>query len=189
MGAPMRMSSDHARSRALIPGAVTAARLLVAPWLYLLIARNEPMILIIGVILFAAATDALDGQAARTLGVASTVGAYADAFADYCLVLAAFVAFVRDGTYPVWSALLITAMFVQFLLSSGWTQPRYDPIGKSYGSLLVGMIGITVAFPDFAVIETLLLALVGMTTVSPVCRYQAPLRAIWHGFATQRRAP
>jgi len=185
----VHLRGDHTRGRALIPGAITAARLLTAPWLSMLIARHEPVIQIIGLILFAAVTDALDGHAARTLGVTSTLGAYADACADYCLILAAFAAFIRADVYPAWTAMLITAMFVQFLLISGWTQLRYDPIGKSYGALLFGMIGITVALPDFAVIETLLLALVGMTAVSLACRYQAALRAIWHGFATQRRAP
>jgi len=48
------------------------------------------------------------------------------------------------------------------------------------------MAGITVTFPDSAVIATLLLALVGATAISLACRYRAILRAIWHGFAIPR---
>ena len=179
-------AGDCPRGCALIPGIATVARLLIAPWLYGAIVRHAPVVQIIGLILLAAMTDALDGHLARALSVTSPLGSYMDACADYGVIIAAFAAFIRGGVYPAWVVALITAMFLQFLLSSGRTGLRYDPIGKSYGALLLGMVGITVTFPDSAVIATLLLTLVGVTAISLACRHRAALCALWHGFATPR---
>jgi len=50
---------------------------------------------------------------------------------DVPMVLAAFSAFVIKGVYPFWTLLLIGAMFLQFILTSGLRRPVYDPVGKA----------------------------------------------------------
>jgi CDP-diacylglycerol--glycerol-3-phosphate 3-phosphatidyltransferase/cardiolipin synthase len=124
----------------------------------------------LGIFLFACLTDALDGHLARRLGASQYLGPYFDATADFLLALAAFSAFVIKGVYPFWTLLLIGAMFLQFILTSGVRRPIYDPVGKYYGVFLFAAIGVTLALPDFAVCYTLLVSILGLTVASVASR-------------------
>ena len=115
-------------------------------------------------------TDALDGHLARRLDVPPSLGAYADAVADFLLVLAALSAFVVEGVYPFWILSLIGAMFLQFVLTSGFTRPLYDPMGKYYGVFLFAAIGLTLVFPRPAVYDGVLVGILGFTLASIVSR-------------------
>jgi phosphatidylglycerophosphate synthase len=125
----------------------------------------------LGIFVFACLTDALDGYLAKRLGASQFLGPYFDATADFLLSLAAFSAFVMKGVYPFWTLLLIGAMFLQFILTSGRERPVYDPVGKYYGVFLFAAIGVTLLWPDFAVCYTVLTSIVGLTVASVASRF------------------
>jgi len=61
----------------------------------------------LGLFLFAAATDWLDGELARRWGQTSPLGALLDPIADKVLVLGLFLAFVQLRLLPAWMVLVI----------------------------------------------------------------------------------
>ena len=61
----------------------------------------------LGLFLFAAATDWLDGELARRWGQISPLGALLDPIADKMLVLGLFLAFVQLRLLPAWMVLVI----------------------------------------------------------------------------------
>lgn len=124
----------------------------------------------IAIFLFACLTDALDGRLTRRMGAASCFGAYADATADFLLVLAAFSAFVIKRMLPPWTLLLICAMFTQFVVTSGLKRPLYDSIGKYYGVFLFVAIGVTLVLPNPDVHTAMLVGVVGFTMSSLASR-------------------
>jgi len=159
----------NSRRWAFIVSGVMAIRVAAAP-LFLYTFLNGLTTWTLGIFLFACLTDALDGYLARRLGVSQFLGPYFDATADFLLVLAAFSAFVIKGVYPFWTLLLISLMFLQFILTSGLRRPVYDPVGKYYGVFLFAAIGVTLALPDFAVCYTLLISILGLTVASVASR-------------------
>jgi phosphatidylglycerophosphate synthase len=96
---------------------------------------------------FSAATDFFDGYSARKLKSTSRFGAYYDATTDFTLVIGTFAFFATKGFYPIWLLLLISASFVQFLLTSHYAKKIYDPVGKYIGSALYIGIVLTLVFP------------------------------------------
>jgi CDP-diacylglycerol--glycerol-3-phosphate 3-phosphatidyltransferase len=157
------------RRWALILSAVIAARVACAA-LFFYAFMNEQRAWAIGVFLLACFTDALDGYLARRLSVVPSLGSYLDVTADFVLVLAAFSAFVVKDIYPWWTLLLTVGMFVQFVWTSGFEQPLYDPLGKYYGVFLFAAIGVTLAFPRPAVRHVILAGILGFTALSLVSR-------------------
>jgi len=121
-------------------------------------------------LLFACVTDALDGHLARRLGASSSFGAFFDVSADFLLALTAFSAFVARGIYPLWTPLLIASMFLQFILTSRFGWPLYDPVGKYYGAFLFASVGATLVLPDFAVCHALLIGIVTLALASVTTR-------------------
>lgn len=115
--------------------------------------------------LFLLFTDFLDGYLARKLGVSSKFGTYFDVTADFTLVFALLVAFGSEGFYADWVLILVAAVFVGFVLTGRSSSHVYDPVGKYYGSLLYGAIGLRFIFsgPLFYSVVT-----VGVVTFSAV---------------------
>jgi CDP-diacylglycerol--glycerol-3-phosphate 3-phosphatidyltransferase len=111
----------------------------------------------------ACVTDLLDGQIAKRTGISPSLGAYADPTADFLLTLGAFSAFVIKGVYPVWTVIAIVLMYLQFVLTSGRRGPLYDPIGKYYGALLFGAVGVTL-LSDNPAVRNIVLAGVALYT-------------------------
>lgn len=128
-----------------VPSAVTLARVVLVPFFLYTIVREmrEASLLIF---LFLCLTDLLDGFLARRLNASSIAGAYFDAFADFLVVAAALVVFTVNGTYPFWTVPIVTAMFVQFLVTSRTGRLVYDPVGKYYGGALFAMVLLTLLF-------------------------------------------
>ena len=116
-------------------------------------------------------TDTLDGHLARRLGVGPSLGPYLDAAADFVFVLAAFSAFVYRGLYPRWTLLLLVAMFLQFVFTSGRERPVYDPVGKYYGVFLFASIALTLAFPRPEAYRLVLIGMLVFTAGSLASRY------------------
>jgi phosphatidylglycerophosphate synthase len=125
----------------LVPSAVTALRLGLIPLLVFLVA-NEMMIYGAALFLCLLFTDFLDGYLARKLGAASKFGTYFDVTADFVLVFSLLLVFGSDGFYASWILILVAAVFAGFVLTGRSSSKVYDPVGKYYGSMLFGVIGL-----------------------------------------------
>lgn len=167
----MNETTSPKRPGTIIVSFIIAVRFIAAPLiLYLLV--NDQTVWALSIFLVAVFTDALDGHVARMLGSASPLflGPYSDAVADFFLVLAAFSAFVIKGLYPFWILLIIIAMFAQFILTSRFAQPIYDPVGKYYGVLLFCAVGVTLVLPYTPVRQSMLAIILGFTIASLISR-------------------
>jgi phosphatidylglycerophosphate synthase len=119
--------------------------------------------------LFAILTDFLDDYYAKKFHVASKLGAYFDATADFLFVSAMLSIFVFEGCYPLWLLLLVIVVFVQFILTNIVSrQAVYDPVGKYYGSLMYGAIGLTLLFQEQLLYSIIF---VGIVSFSVACLF------------------
>ena len=139
-----------------IVSGITAFRVLLAA-LFLYLFVNDLQIWAIGFLIFACFTDGLDGRLARRFGVSTSFGAYFDVTADFLLVLLVFSAFVLKEIYPFWTLLIISFVFLQFILTAMLCKQLYDPVGGFYGGFLLLAIGFTLIFPSTAVYNIILI--------------------------------
>ena len=138
-----------------LPTAVTLLRLASLPSLISLISLGE-VFFADAVFILAIGSDLADGYLARKMGLSSRFGANFDATVDFVFIGGTFLYFVLSGTYPFWVMFLISTMFLQYLVTSKLLKVTFDPIGKYYGSLLYGAIGLTLLFKSQAA-ETIIL--------------------------------
>ena len=120
--------------------------------------------------LFLLFTDFLDGYLARKLGASSKFGTYFDVTADFILVFSLFLAFGSKGFYADWVLILVAAVFAVFFLtglSSSWV---YDPVGKYYGSLLYGAIGLRFIFSGQLFYNVVTIGVVAFSAASILSR-------------------
>ncbi len=98
----------------------------------------------IGAVLFLSllCTDWLDGYLARRFGLSTKFGIYFDVTTDFIFVFCMFLTFNLKGFVPEWVLVLIIFVFAQFVITSIYSDKIYDPVGKYYGSLLYGAIGL-----------------------------------------------
>ncbi len=101
-----------------IPNAITALRLVLAPvflWLYATgdVRRALPVFAV------AAASDLVDGLAARVLGQHSRLGEILDPIADKLLAFCALVALVWAGRVPLWLPAVVVGRDV-VLVAGAW---------------------------------------------------------------------
>jgi CDP-diacylglycerol---glycerol-3-phosphate 3-phosphatidyltransferase len=87
--------------------AVTIARLLLAPFLWLLIVAGGASYVTLGLWIVLASTDGLDGWIARRMGTTRS-GAFLDPLADKALVLGAMWALAAEGGFWAVPVALIT---------------------------------------------------------------------------------
>jgi cardiolipin synthase len=137
-----------------VPNVLTAARLALAPtflWLYL--KGNEDGALIAFAV--AAATDALDGLAARMLRQQTVLGAYLDAAADKLLLGCALIALAVKGQVPWWLAGVVVGRDALLAAGSVFLAAHHAPvpvrptrIGK-YATALVFFIVVVVLAADY----------------------------------------
>jgi cardiolipin synthase len=90
----------------LLPNALSAARLALAPWLFYLLWHRQYGLALI-VIFIAGVTDGFDGLIARRFGAASRLGAYLDPIADKVLLSGAFLTLAIDGAIAKWLAVIV----------------------------------------------------------------------------------
>jgi phosphatidylglycerophosphate synthase len=148
---------------------ITALRLAILPFLvYAFSIENTAATYILFV--FAISTDLVDGYVARRLDVQSTYGVYFDAIVDYIFISGMFLVFVNHGFYPAWILVLIGFVFLQFLLTSLFLKQFSDPIGKYYGSLLFGAVGLTLLFSGSHFHDLITLCIVFVTAISLISR-------------------
>ena len=163
-----------------IPWAITSLRLVALPFL-LYSFSQEIRVVAYALFLFAVCTDFLDGYFAKKLEVTSRLGSYFDVTVDFLFVSGMFLAFILEGFYQLWILFLVVFVFVQFMLTSFYSKRTvYDPVGKYYGSLMYGGIGLTLLFPEQLVYSTVTIGIVVSTIASLFSRLAYFLRAQNH---------
>jgi len=153
-----------------IPNILTSVRFVAAP-LFFYTFLNDLFLISVSILVLALITDVLDGYIARKLDVTSDMGAYLDVTSDFVLIVACFLAYVIKGWYDPLILLLIIAMFLLFVATSGLKKPVYDPLGKYLGGYLMLMILISILFPEFVVRQILFIVLILICLTSVLTRF------------------
>ena len=159
-----------------ISNAITSLRLVTLP--HLVYSYNHQIsIMVYALFLCSIGTDLVDGYVARKLGSTSKFGAYLDVTVDFLFISGMYLAFIIKGIYSPWILLIIVFVFIQFILSNVYLkQTIYDPIGKYYGSLLMGGIGLTLVFSDQLVYNIVTFGIFISTLTSLISRLKYFLR-------------
>ena len=162
-----RLEETYSLQTDKVPLIITALRVVSLPFLvYFFI--QEIKILSYAVFVFAVCTDFLDGYTAKKLGATSQFGSYFDVTADFILVIGMFVTFFTAEIYSVWVIVLIASVFLQFIVSNIYSkQTIYDPIGKYYGSLMFGAVGLTLLFTE-EIAYSIVTAGIAVTSVASI---------------------
>lgn len=100
-----------------LPNGFTALRLALVPFVVEAILHGRHF-LALALFAVAAATDLLDGAAARRFGVATQVGAVLDPIADKCLLSGVFLALAAAGSAPWWLVAVIFGRDLYILLGA-----------------------------------------------------------------------
>ena len=153
----------------LIPTSISSLRIAALPIFFYLFNKGN-IIACLALLAFCATTDYFDGYLARKLRATSRLGAYYDAATDFILIAGIFTIFILKGYYPIWLQLLITAAFIQFLITSYYTKKLYDPVGKYLGSALYVGIALTLLFPSQATFSFVQFAFVAFLLISIASR-------------------
>lgn len=157
------------KTATLIPSVISSIRIAALPlFLYFFVSANT--IACLALMTFCAATDFLDGYAARRLNVTTRFGAYFDATTDFILMFGVYTVFAYSGNYPFWLLLLIAASFAQFLATSRIAKRIYDPVGRYVGSALYIGIALTLLSPIEPVLLFVQYAFAGFFAVSLISR-------------------
>ena len=101
-----------------IPNLLTASRLVLAPYVFFLMARHEYGTLIPWFIVIAI-TDSVDGYLARRWGASSRAGAYLDPIADKVLLSGSFLVLALTGGIDWWIAAVVLGRDALILLGAG----------------------------------------------------------------------
>jgi cardiolipin synthase len=101
-----------------VPNLVTAARLALAPYLFLLMFQHRyrtiiPLFIIIGI------TDVVDGFLARRFHASSRLGAYLDPIADKVLLSGTFLVLALTGAIEWWLAAVVLGRDLLILAAAG----------------------------------------------------------------------
>ena len=148
-----------------LPSLVSMLRLVILPF-FIYSFLSGLTLLGYSLFLFAVISDFADGYFAKKLQVTSRFGAYYDATVDAVFIITMFGVFFVSGFYPYWVLLLILFMYAQFAITSFSLEVIYDPVGKYYGSLLYGAIGLTLLFSGQAFYNFVTLTLVAVSAAS-----------------------
>ena len=131
-----------------IPNTITILRLIALP--HLVYSFNHLTIFVtFSIFLASIVTDVIDGYVARKLRATSKLGVYLDVVVDFLFITGMYLSFSFNGIYSPWLLLIIVFVFTQFIVSNIILQQTiYDPIGKYFGSILFGGIGVTILISD-----------------------------------------
>jgi phosphatidylglycerophosphate synthase len=143
-----RLEETYSLHKDRVPWAITVLRVVALP-LLIYSFNQEIKAATYALFLFAISTDFLDGYLAKKLETASIRGSYFDVTADFLFVSGLFLVFVFEGFYSPWILFLVVFVFMQFMLTSIYSKRTiYDPVGKYFGSLMYGGVGLTLLFPE-----------------------------------------
>jgi cardiolipin synthase len=137
-------ASDRSSAIWTVPNLLSFLRIALIPVFVALIVDEDTTLA--GILLFAAvaATDWVDGFAARRLGQVSDLGKVLDPTADRLAIAAGLIALAVRGAFPWWAALLILVRDVVVLTVGAlvllWRRVRIEvrPLGKvaTFGLML-----------------------------------------------------
>lgn len=141
-------SSAKLRIKQNIPNTITLLRLIAIP--HLIYSFNYlSMFVTFSIFLAAIISDLVDGYVARKICSTSKFGAYLDVIVDFIFITGMYFFFSFKGIYSTWLLLVIVFVFAQFIISNILLkQTIYDPIGKYFGSILFGGIGVTILISE-----------------------------------------
>ena len=160
----MRLRWRHA-----VPFAITCTRILLVPALILLyLADHQGTVLVLYIVILL--TDVLDGWLARRLNAVTRLGAMFYVGADILVVLAVLATLAIQGTVPAWVPLGPVLVAWLFLCTSARGKPRYDPIGKYYGTALFLLIGTLLWQPTEALTSASTVAIAVLSLLALVNR-------------------
>jgi len=136
------MNFDENNKKLNIVSIIVILRLILSPIFFYLIIYDYtiPAILILLIVIF---TDYLDGFLVKKLNLKPIFSFYLDPVSDFIFIFLSFSAFIIKGIYPVIVLFVLIFMFIQFVFTSGFENPVYDPVGKYYGIFIFFVIGIT----------------------------------------------
>jgi cardiolipin synthase len=100
-----------------LPNALTASRFVLAP-IFLVLYASGDTVRALAAFAAAAATDVLDGLAARVLDQHSRLGEFLDPIADKFLAACALFALAARGRLPLWLPLVVVSRDVAQLLGA-----------------------------------------------------------------------
>jgi len=100
-----------------VANALTALRLILAPPIVVAMWTGRHT-LALAIFAVAAATDVLDGAAARRFGLETKIGAYLDPIADKCLLNAMFLAMAGAHMVPWWFAAIVLGRDAYLVLAA-----------------------------------------------------------------------
>ena len=140
--------SAKLRIKQNIPNTITLLRLIAIP--HLIYSFNYlSMYVTFSIFLASIISDLVDGYVARKISSTSKFGAYLDVIVDFLFITGMYLFFSLQGIYSPWLLLVIVFVFTQFIISNILLkQTIYDPIGKYFGSILFGGIGVTILISD-----------------------------------------
>lgn len=128
------------------------------------------MYLSLAIFIFASLTDFIDGYIARKYNQVSDFGKFLDPLADKLLTIAAMAMFCEWGSFPAWALMIVlTREFaVSGLRMVAGPKGKVIAAGKSgkfkTASTMVGLC-VMMAFPGITVINTVVIAMIVITTV------------------------
>lgn len=139
--------------------------------MYLSGGQPGPMMLAaLALFIIASVTDFVDGYIARHCNQVSDFGKFLDPLADKLLTLAAMCMFCQWGTFPAWALVLVlTREFaVSGLRMVAGPKGKVIAAGKSgkfkTASTMIGLC-VWMAFPDVAILSTIVMWMIVITTV------------------------
>ena len=154
---------------------ITLARVALIPAYMVLMYLSEGlpgpfMWAALALFIFASATDFVDGYIARHYNQVSDFGKFLDPLADKLLTLAAMCMFCQWGSFPAWALMIVlTREFaVSGLRMVAGPKGKVIAAGKSgkfkTASAMIGLC-VMMAFPQIAVIGTVVMWMIVITTV------------------------
>jgi CDP-diacylglycerol--glycerol-3-phosphate 3-phosphatidyltransferase/cardiolipin synthase len=96
-------------------------------------------------------TDWIDGSLVRRFGRPSNAGAWFDVWADFLVIMSAFVAFAVDSILSAWPLVWIGGSFFMFIATSGLGPSIYDPLGRYIGGILMAAALAVLLAQDFVI--------------------------------------
>ena len=161
-----------------LPNGLSAARLLVSPYLCFLLWREQYRLALL-VLLLAALTDGLDGYFARRLKVQSRVGEVLDPIADKVLMGGAFLTLAFSSAIEPWLASIVIGRDVLILLVAavalalGNASRRFPP--SVWGKLSTAI--------QIAFVVALMGALAGLLprVLAEILKWATAAMTIWSG--------
>jgi len=142
-----------------IPNWVTLCRLLLLPFILVLLSKNRPSsslwaLLLMGVSSF---SDVLDGFLANILNQSSQVGKILDPIVDKITIISIIAFLVAYHKFPIWAFGLIFIRETTMVLCSGIIIKEYNfvPSSNTLGKIAVIIIGLSIVLytVDFIPIE------------------------------------